>query len=161
MRRKGVDHPLPTGVRAIDSALTVGEGQRMGIFAMAGGGKSTLLRILAGEETADAGDVTQRRGLVVAYLPQQLEGDGRDAHETLRAARPDLHELERELGRIEGSLAVETADLDSALDALKDAGVATVALPGTVSGGGPGHARVAFVRDPDGFFVELVQKLAG
>ena len=58
-------------------------------------------------------------------------------------------------------LAVETADLDSALDTLKDAGVTTVALPGTVSGGGPGHARVAFVRDPDGFFVELVQKLAG
>ena len=58
-------------------------------------------------------------------------------------------------------LAVETADLDGALATLQAAGVAAVALPGRVSGGGPGDARVAFVRDPDGFFVELVQKLGG
>ena len=53
MRRKGIDHPLPTGVRAIDAALTVGEGQRLGIFAMAGGGKSTLLGMLARQARAD------------------------------------------------------------------------------------------------------------
>jgi ATP-binding cassette subfamily F protein 3 len=92
--------------------LDVEPGARVGVIGPNGGGKSTLLRILAGDETADAGDVTQRRGLVLAYLPQQLEGDARDAHETLRAARPDLHELERELARIEEALAQETADLD-------------------------------------------------
>jgi type III secretion protein N (ATPase) len=53
LQRKGVDHPLPTGVRAIDSALTIGEGQRVGIFAMAGGGKSTLLGMLARQAEAD------------------------------------------------------------------------------------------------------------
>jgi type III secretion protein N (ATPase) len=47
LQRRGVDDPLATGVRAIDAALTVGEGQRVGIFAMAGGGKSTLLGMLA------------------------------------------------------------------------------------------------------------------
>lgn len=92
--------------------LDVEPGARVGVIGPNGGGKSTLLRILAGDETADAGEVTQRRGLVLAYLPQQLEGDARDAHETLRAARPDLHELERELARIEEALAQETADLD-------------------------------------------------
>jgi ATP-binding cassette subfamily F protein 3 len=92
--------------------LDVEPGARVGVIGPNGGGKSTLLRILAGEETADAGEVTQRRGLVVAYLPQQLEGDDRDARETLRAARPDLHELERELARIEDALAAETSDLD-------------------------------------------------
>ena len=85
---------------------------RLGVIGPNGGGKSTLLRILAGEETADAGEVTQRRGLVVAYLPQQLEGDERDAHETLRGSRPDLDELERELGSIEGGLAENGGDLD-------------------------------------------------
>jgi catechol 2,3-dioxygenase-like lactoylglutathione lyase family enzyme len=58
-------------------------------------------------------------------------------------------------------LAIETVDLDAALATLTDAGVPVVAAPGEVSGGGPGHARVAFLRDPNGFFVELVQKLDG
>jgi len=70
-----------------------------------GGGKSTLMRIIAGDEEADAGAVTTRRGLVLAFLPQQLEGDERRAEETLRAARPDLDELERELADVERGLA--------------------------------------------------------
>lgn len=46
MTRKIIDHPIPLGVKAIDGVLTCGEGQRMGIFAAAGGGKSTLLSML-------------------------------------------------------------------------------------------------------------------
>ena len=41
--RKIISKPISLGIRAIDGMLTVGEGQRMGIFAAAGGGKSTLL----------------------------------------------------------------------------------------------------------------------
>src|ERR1700704_6956996 len=77
---------------------------RLGVIGPNGGGKSTLLRILAGEEYADAGEVTQKRGLTVAFLPQQLEGDERHALATLRAARPDLDELERELAMVERAL---------------------------------------------------------
>jgi ATP-binding cassette, subfamily F, member 3 len=87
-------------------------GVRMGVIGPNGGGKSTLLRILAGEETADAGDLTQRRGLVLAYLPQQLEGDERPAAATLRDARPDLDELERELAAIEAGIGASGGDLD-------------------------------------------------
>ena len=47
LKRRLIDRPLPTGVRAIDGVLSVGEGQRLGIFATAGGGKSTLLGMLA------------------------------------------------------------------------------------------------------------------
>ncbi|MBZ6066698.1 type III secretion system ATPase SctN [Aeromonas schubertii] len=46
MSRKRISQPLSLGVRAIDGLLTCGEGQRMGIFAAAGGGKSTLLASL-------------------------------------------------------------------------------------------------------------------
>ncbi len=46
MKRRVIDSPLPMGVRVLDSCLTVGEGQRLGIFAAAGGGKSTLLSML-------------------------------------------------------------------------------------------------------------------
>ena len=43
MTRRIIDHPITLGLRAIDGVLTCGEGQRMGVFAAAGGGKSTLL----------------------------------------------------------------------------------------------------------------------
>ncbi|GAA4652830.1 SctN family type III secretion system ATPase PscN [Kistimonas scapharcae] len=46
LTRKLIDHPLPLGIRVLDGMLTCGEGQRMGIFAAAGGGKSTLLSML-------------------------------------------------------------------------------------------------------------------
>jgi ATP synthase in type III secretion protein N len=47
MTRAMIQQPLPTGVKAIDSMITLGEGQRVGIFAPAGVGKSTLLGMLA------------------------------------------------------------------------------------------------------------------
>ncbi|WP_277604745.1 FliI/YscN family ATPase [Pelomonas sp. CA6] len=53
LARRPVDRPFPTGIRAIDATLTVGEGQRVGVFAMAGGGKSTLLGMLARHAQAD------------------------------------------------------------------------------------------------------------
>ncbi len=53
MQRAMIHNPLPTGVRAIDLALTIAEGQRMGIFAGSGVGKSTLLGMIARNATAD------------------------------------------------------------------------------------------------------------
>lgn len=53
MRRKVIDTPLPMGLRVLDGLLTCGEGQRMGIFAAAGGGKSTLLSMLIRNSSAD------------------------------------------------------------------------------------------------------------
>ena len=48
MKRQRVTKPLNTGIRAFDGLLTVGEGQRIGIFAAAGVGKSTTLVCLRG-----------------------------------------------------------------------------------------------------------------
>jgi len=47
MTRRMIDASIPTGIRAIDAMTTLAEGQRMGIFAPAGVGKSTLLGMLA------------------------------------------------------------------------------------------------------------------
>ncbi len=54
MSRRPVDQAMATGVRAIDGLMTIGIGQRMGIFAAAGGGKSSLLAMLARNAQADA-----------------------------------------------------------------------------------------------------------
>jgi len=53
LRRQPIQEFFSTGIRAVDTMLTVGVGQRMGVFAMAGGGKSTLLGMLARQATAD------------------------------------------------------------------------------------------------------------
>ena len=53
LSRARVEHVLPLGVRALDAFVTVGEGQRMGLFAAAGVGKSTLLGQIAQGTAAD------------------------------------------------------------------------------------------------------------
>jgi ATP-binding cassette, subfamily F, member 3 len=100
-------------LRGLD--LDVSEEARIGVLGPNGGGKSTLLRILAGLEEPDAGAVTWRRGLVHAFLPQIVSGDERDALATVRAARPELAALEADLARAEGRLAQPAlaADLEA------------------------------------------------
>ena len=53
MKRKIIDQVLPLGVKAVDGLLTVGRGQRIGIFAGSGVGKSTLMGMFARNTTAD------------------------------------------------------------------------------------------------------------
>jgi ATP-binding cassette subfamily F protein 3 len=91
--------------------LAIEPGARIGVVGANGSGKSTMLRLLAGQDEPDAGTVVRRRGVVVALLPQHPLGDERNALETGRAARPDLDELDRELHRIAEQLAApELAD---------------------------------------------------
>src|SRR4051812_4304055 len=100
--------------------LDIEASSRIGVLGPNGGGKSTLLRIIAGLEHADAGSVTYRRGLVLAHLPQIVDGDDRDARATVRAARPELETLEAELHAAELRLADPrlAADLDAMTRAL-------------------------------------------
>ncbi|MDR0498670.1 MAG: FliI/YscN family ATPase, partial [Holophagales bacterium] len=53
MKRRRINEVLSTGVRAIDGMLTLGKGQRIGIFAGSGVGKSTLLGMIARNTSAD------------------------------------------------------------------------------------------------------------
>jgi ATP-binding cassette, subfamily F, member 3 len=95
--------------------LDVGAGARVGLIGPNGGGKSTVLRLLAGLEHPDGGEVVRRRGVAVAYLPQQVPGDARSAIETVVAARPDLAELEDDLAATATRLGSQEAAADLAL----------------------------------------------
>lgn len=53
MKRKIIDEVLPLGVKAVDGLITVGKGQRIGIFAGSGVGKSTLMGMFARNTRAD------------------------------------------------------------------------------------------------------------
>jgi ATP-binding cassette, subfamily F, member 3 len=94
--------------------LMVDRGSRIGVVGGNGSGKSTVLRLAAGQETPDAGEVVRRRGVVVSLLPQHPLGDARTPLETVVAARPDLAELDAELHAVAERLGSPevTADLD-------------------------------------------------
>jgi ATP-binding cassette subfamily F protein 3 len=104
------------GARTILSGLDfeVATRARIGVIGPNGGGKSTLLRILAGLEHVDSGTATRRRGLVTAFLPQQVEPDPRTPRQIVRAARPEMDRIERELAECAERLGTDEviADLD-------------------------------------------------
>jgi flagellum-specific ATP synthase len=79
MERRRIDTPVVTGVRTIDSLLTLGEGQRLGIFAGSGVGKSTLLGMVARNTEADInviGLVGERGREVRDFLERDLGEKG-------------------------------------------------------------------------------------
>jgi type III secretion protein N (ATPase) len=97
LARRLVQVPLATGVRAIDGLLTVGEGQRVGIFAMAGGGKSTLLGMLARQARADVNVIALigERGREVREFIEDSLGDDGLARSVVVVSTSDRPALER------------------------------------------------------------------
>ncbi len=80
MSRPRIDEPIQMGVKAIDGFMTIGKGQRMGIFAGSGVGKSTLMGMLARNVKADVnviGLIGERGREVVEFLERDLGEEGR------------------------------------------------------------------------------------
>jgi flagellar protein export ATPase FliI len=79
LRRRRVTKPISIGVRAIDSLLTCGEGQRIGMFAAAGVGKSTLLGMIARNTEAEVNIIVlvgERGREVKDFLEHDLGPEG-------------------------------------------------------------------------------------
>jgi ATP-binding cassette subfamily F protein uup len=76
------------------ASLTLREGERTGLVGRNGCGKSTFLRLLAGLQVADRGELTQRRGLIIGYLAQEFTLEPqRTVRENIRAGARHLLEL--------------------------------------------------------------------
>lgn len=79
MKRPPIDQPIEVGVKAIDSLLTVGKGQRIGIFAGSGVGKSTLLGMIARNSEADVNVIAligERGREVREFIEKDLGPEG-------------------------------------------------------------------------------------
>lgn len=79
LERQTIDRPLETGVRTIDGLLTMGRGQRVGIFAGSGVGKSTLLGMIARHAKADVNVIAllgERGREVRDFLDNALGAEG-------------------------------------------------------------------------------------
>ncbi|CAE6749997.1 type III secretion system ATPase SctN [Paraburkholderia nemoris] len=105
LARRMIDTPFTTGVRVIDGLMTLGEGQRVGIFAPSGVGKSTLLGMIARGAKADVN--------VIALVGER----GREVREFIE------HALSPEV-RARSILVVSTSDRP-AMERVKSALVAT------------------------------------
>ncbi|WLG96117.1 FliI/YscN family ATPase [Pseudomonas sp. FP198] len=95
--RPRIQQPLMTGVRAIDGPLTLGEGQRVGLFAGAGCGKTTLLAEIARNVDCDVivfGLIGERGRELREFLDHELDDELR-ARAVLVCATSDRSSMER------------------------------------------------------------------
>jgi flagellum-specific ATP synthase len=79
LTRKKISEILPVGVKAIDGLLTIGKGQRIGIFAGSGVGKSTLMGMIARNTKADInviGLIGERGREVREFIENDLQEEG-------------------------------------------------------------------------------------
>ena len=103
---QGVQKSFGTNEVLRDASLTLQDGQRMGLVGVNGCGKSTLMKIIAGLETADGGTVTMQKGLRLGYLAQQGEvGEGRTVLEELESVFEPVVRMEEQLRALERQMA--------------------------------------------------------
>ncbi|MCI6650747.1 MAG: ATP-binding cassette domain-containing protein [Ruminococcus callidus] len=91
------------------------EGDKVGIIGVNGTGKSTLLRILAGAESADSGEIIRTNGVRISYLPQipEFETHGSVLEQVMLHLPPDLKEAkEFEAKSILGKLGIHDVTRD-------------------------------------------------
>ncbi len=83
------------------ASLALYEREKVGLLGRNGSGKSSLLRILAGEEAPDSGIVSRRQGLTVGYLSQEFQLDG--SHTVEEVIRSGAAELIEAIARYENT----------------------------------------------------------
>ncbi len=79
MDRTPINEPIATGIRSIDGLITVGKGQRIGIFAGSGVGKSTVLGMIARNASADVNVIAligERGREVPEFIERDLQQEG-------------------------------------------------------------------------------------
>ena len=109
MTRKLIDTPLSTGVRAIDGMMTLAEGQRLGIFAPAGVGKSTLLGMLARGTDCDVSVIVLigERGREVREFIELILGEEGMRKTVVVCATSDRSSIERAKAAYVGTAVAE------------------------------------------------------
>ena len=101
-----------------DINFTVKSGEKIGFIGANGCGKTTLMRILAGEETADNGEIFRRKGLKCGYLAQ-MPSYPQDVtvKEVLMEAFGDIFPLKSQMASMETEMSLGHGDTEKLLEA--------------------------------------------
>jgi ATP-binding cassette subfamily F protein 3 len=103
------------------AALQINPGEHAGLVGRNGAGKTTIFRLVSGEETPDRGDVIRARGIRLGLLAQHVHFEaGSTVHESALAAFGRLQQIEHELHELEHVMAEVGADLDQVLERYSD-----------------------------------------
>src|SRR6266404_9889881 len=103
------------------ASLQVNPGEHLGLVGRNGAGKTTIFRLLSGEETPDSGDVIRARGIRLGLLAQHIHFEpGSTVHESALAAFGHLQQIEHEMHELEHRMADAGQDLDKILSRYSD-----------------------------------------
>ncbi|MCC6138699.1 MAG: ABC-F family ATP-binding cassette domain-containing protein [Bdellovibrionaceae bacterium] len=107
----GISKHYGTKVLYKDGAFQINRGEKIGLVGANGSGKTTIFRILAGEESVEEGEVSNSDKLVIGYFSQNLEEmHGHSALEEVKSARPRFSQVQQELTKMEMKLSEPMSD---------------------------------------------------
>jgi len=103
------------------ASLQVNPGEHVGLVGRNGAGKSTIFRLVRGDESADSGDVVRARGVKLGLLDQHVHfKPGSTVHESALAAFGRLQQIEHEMHELEHRMADAGDDLEKILERYSD-----------------------------------------
>ena len=103
------------------TSLQVNPGEHVGLVGRNGAGKSTIFRLVRGDETADRGDVVRARGVKLGLLDQHVHfKPGSTVHESALAAFGRLQQIEHEMHELEHRMAEAGDELEKVLERYSD-----------------------------------------
>jgi ATP-binding cassette, subfamily F, member 3 len=99
------------------ASLQINPGEHVGLVGRNGAGKTTVFRLVSGEETPDRGDVVRARGVRLGLLAQHVHFEpGSTVHESALAAFGHLQQIEHEMHELEHRMAEASDDLEAVLE---------------------------------------------
>ena len=99
------------------ASVQINPGEHVGLVGRNGAGKTTVFRLVSGEETPDRGDVVRARGVRLGLLAQHVHFEpGSTVHESALAAFGHLQQIEHEMHELEHRMAEASDGLDAVLE---------------------------------------------
>ncbi|HEY6188794.1 MAG TPA: ABC-F family ATP-binding cassette domain-containing protein [Pyrinomonadaceae bacterium] len=103
------------------ASLQINPGEHVGLVGRNGAGKTTVFRLVSGEETPDRGDVVRARGIRLGLLAQHVHFEpGSTVHESALSAFGHLQQIEHEMHELEHRMADASDDLETILARYSD-----------------------------------------
>ncbi|HKO41793.1 MAG TPA: ABC-F family ATP-binding cassette domain-containing protein [Pyrinomonadaceae bacterium] len=102
-------------------SMQVNPAEHVGLVGRNGSGKTTMFRLIAGDEQADKGEVIRARGVRLGFLAQHIHFEpGSTVHESALAAFGHLQRIEHEMHELEHRMADPDGDLEAVLERYSD-----------------------------------------